>query len=48
MLAGPVLIILVLVLIGPIAVMLGGAAWSGIVGWLIGDDADQRAEGQPT
>lgn len=48
MLAGPVLIILALVLIGPIAVMLAGAVWSGIVGWLIGDDADTRAEGQPT
>jgi hypothetical protein len=47
-LAGPVLIILALVLIGPIAVMLAGAVWSGIVGWLIGDDADTRAEGQPT
>ena len=45
---GVVLIVLVLVLVGPIAVMLGGAAWSGIVGWLVGDDADTRAEGQPT
>jgi hypothetical protein len=45
---GVVLIILVLVLVGPVAVMLGGAAWSGIVGWLVGDDADTRAEGQPT
>jgi hypothetical protein len=44
---GVVLILLVLVLVGPIAVMLGGAAWSGIVGWLVGDDADTRAEGQP-
>ena len=48
MLVGPVLIILVLVLIGPVAVMLGGAVWSGVVGWLLGDDADTRAEGQPT
>jgi hypothetical protein len=45
---GVVLIVLVLVLLGPVAVMLGGAAWSGIVGWLLGDDADTRAEGQPT
>jgi hypothetical protein len=45
---GVVLIILTLVLVGPIAVMLGGAAWSGIVGWLLGDDAEIRAEGQPT
>jgi hypothetical protein len=44
---GVVLIVLTLVLVGPIAVMLGGAVWSGIVGWLLGDDAETRAEGQP-
>ena len=44
---GVVLIVLVLVLIGPIAVMLVGAVWSGVVGWLLGDDAETRAEGQP-
>jgi hypothetical protein len=44
---GVVLIVLVLVLVGPIAVMLGGAIWSALVGWLLGDDADTRAEGQP-
>ncbi|MGZ4674954.1 MAG: hypothetical protein ACXVJ7_04095 [Acidimicrobiia bacterium] len=44
---GAVLVILVLVLVGPVAVMLGGAIWSAVVGWLLGDDADQRAEGQP-
>jgi hypothetical protein len=44
---GVVLIILTMVLIGPIAVMLGGAIWSAVVGWLVGDDADTRAEGQP-
>jgi hypothetical protein len=45
---GVVLILLVLVLVGPIAVMLGGAIWSALVGWLVGDDADTRAESQPT
>ena len=44
---GVVLIVLTLVLIGPIAVMVGGAIWSAVVGWLVGDDADTRAEGQP-
>ena len=44
---GVVLIVLVLVLVGPIVVMLGGAIWSAVVGWLLGDDADTRAEGQP-
>ena len=43
---GVVLIVLTLVLLGPIAVMLGGAIWSGLAGWLLSDDADQRAENQ--
>jgi hypothetical protein len=44
---GVVLVIVVLVLLGPVAVMLGGAVWSAAMGWLVGDDADTRAEGQP-
>jgi hypothetical protein len=44
---GVVLIVLALVIVGPIAVMLGGAVWSALIGWLLTDDADQRAEGQP-
>lgn len=44
---GPIIIVLVMILLGPVAVMLGGAAWSALMGWAIGDDADQRAEGQP-
>lgn len=44
---GSLIIILVMVVIGPVAVMLAGAAWSALMGWCLGDDADQRAEGQP-
>jgi hypothetical protein len=44
---GVVLIVLALVLVGPILVMLGGAIWSALVGWLVVDDTEQRAEGQP-
>jgi hypothetical protein len=44
---GVVLILLTLVIVGPILVMLGGALWSCLAGWLLSDDADQRAEGQP-
>jgi hypothetical protein len=44
---GVVLIVLALVVVGPIAVMLGGAVWSALLGWLLGDDADTRAENQP-
>jgi hypothetical protein len=44
---GPIIIVLVMVLLGPVAVMLGGAAWSALMGWVLGDDADRRAEGRP-
>lgn len=44
---GVVLILLALVLVGPVLVMLAGAVWSGLAGWVLSDDADQRAEGQP-
>lgn len=43
---GVVLIVIVLVLAGPVAVMLGGAAWSALTGQLLADDADERAEGR--
>ena len=43
---GVVLIVLALVLVGPVAIMLAGAVWSALMGWLLGDDADQRSEGQ--
>jgi len=45
---GPLVIIVCLVVLGPIAVMVVGAIWSFIVGWLLLDDAETRAEGQPT
>ncbi|MFN8034593.1 MAG: hypothetical protein U0V73_01475 [Acidimicrobiia bacterium] len=46
--AGVVLIVIVLLLVGPFAVMLAGAAWSALNGQLLADDADARAEGRPT
>ncbi|HEY7438059.1 MAG TPA: hypothetical protein VIC35_01560 [Acidimicrobiia bacterium] len=46
---GAVIIIIVMAIIGPIAVMLTGAVWSAVFGWLVGDDADVRAgEGAST
>jgi hypothetical protein len=44
---GVVLIVLALVVVGPIAIMLGGAVWSALFGWAVGDDVDRQAEGQP-
>ena len=44
---GVVLIVIALVVVGPVAVMLGGAVWSAVIGWSLVDDAEQQAEGQP-
>jgi hypothetical protein len=44
---GVVLIVAALVLVGPVAIMVAGAVWSALMGWLLTDDADQRNEGQP-
>ena len=44
---GAVLIVIAMVLVLPVAIMLGGALWSAIIGWLATDDAETRAEGTP-
>jgi hypothetical protein len=41
--AGGILIAVVMLLLLPVAVMLGGAIWSALLGWLLVDDADRRA-----
>lgn len=40
---GAVLILLVLFIVGPFAVFVGGAVWSALTGWMVSDDADRRA-----
>ena len=44
---GPVLIVIALVLAVPVGVMLGGMVWSALLGLVLVDDADRRAEGPP-
>ena len=46
MVAGGIVIAVVMLLLLPIAVMLGGAIWSALLGWLIVDDADARASSE--
>jgi hypothetical protein len=41
---GPVLLLLVMFVIGPIGLFLVGAIWSGLFGWLLVDDTE-HAEG---
>ena len=40
---GAVIILLVMFVVGPTALFLGGAAWSALMGLAVSDDADQRA-----
>ena len=42
MAAGGVIIAVVMLLILPIAIMLGGAIWSALLGFLLVEDADAR------
>jgi hypothetical protein len=40
---GAVIVLVVLFVVGPIALFVAGAIWSGIFGWMAVDDADRRA-----
>ena len=40
---GPVLVLLVMFLIGPIVLFLVAAIWSGFFGWMVSDDVDLQA-----
>jgi len=44
---GAVIFVIAMVLVVPVAVMFGGAIWSALFGWLVGDDANRRADGTP-
>jgi hypothetical protein len=45
--AGAIVFVVVMVLVVPIGVMLGGAVWSAVFGFFAVSDADQRAVGTP-
>ncbi|MEY3361848.1 MAG: hypothetical protein RL531_1567 [Actinomycetota bacterium] len=44
---GPILIVITMLLALPIATMLGGAAWSALMGQALADDADLRHADAP-
>lgn len=44
---GAVIIVIAMVLVVPVAIMLGGAIWSALMGWLATEDAEARADGKP-
>jgi hypothetical protein len=41
--AGPILMLLALFVVGPIGLFIVGGIWSALNGWLLSDDADDRA-----
>jgi hypothetical protein len=43
---GVIAILLALFVVGPIAVFVGGAIWSALMGWLESEDADENAATQ--
>jgi hypothetical protein len=44
---GAIVFVVAMVLVVPVAVMLGGAIWSALTGWLLVEDAERSAEGTP-
>jgi hypothetical protein len=44
---GAIAILVALFVIGPIGLMLVGALWSALQGWVQSEDADRRAGGEP-
>ena len=45
---GGIVIVVVMLLVLPVAVMLGGAVWSALTGWLLSEDAASRNGEIPT
>jgi hypothetical protein len=43
---GAVLLLIAMFVVGPIALFLGGAIWSGLFGWMLVDDTNEHAESQ--
>jgi hypothetical protein len=46
MATGGIILAAIMLLLFPIAIMLGGAIWSALMGWLLVDDADSRANAE--
>lgn len=42
---GAVLVVIAMVIAGPVALFVGGAVWSALIGWFSVDDAEARYEG---
>lgn len=42
---GPILVTIAIVIAIPVGIMMSGAAVSGVLGWLLKDDAEERYDG---
>jgi hypothetical protein len=47
MAAGGIVMVVVMLLLFPVAIMLGGAIWSALLGFFLVDDAERRANPEP-
>lgn len=43
---GAVLLLIAMFIVGPIGLFLAGAIWSGLFGWMLVDETNERAEAQ--
>jgi hypothetical protein len=43
---GVVALVIGMFVLGPIGLFLAGAIWSGLFGWMLVDETDERAEAQ--
>ena len=41
---GAIIFVVAMVLVIPVAVMFGGAIWTALMGWLLVEDTDRRAD----
>jgi len=48
MVLGGIIMAILMVIVLPIAVFIGGAIWSALMGWLLVEDADERLRDAPT
>ena len=47
MVTGGVILAAIMLLVFPVLIMFGGAIWSALMGWVLVEDADARAEAPP-
>ncbi len=44
---GAVILVVAMLIVAPVAIMVGGAIWSALMGWALTEDADRRHADDP-